>query len=495
MSVPEYYIKTDRSFSTVRKYAWIVTVLVAIGGQFFPPIGLIVPLIMISLIISSFFKGRYWCGNFCPHGSFYDNLILPITRNTKIPKILRSQTFMVLFFLYFMYQFGGNMIGAIQSIGQVPMAYSFGNIFSNTYLMVLVAGGLLGVLFNARTWCHFCPMGTIQKIFYKLGKAVGATASLDEKVTMTHPELCQSCAMCARVCPMQLKPYQEFKGDNNQLHEEKCIRCFTCVNNCPAGELQIVNANQAQNLKENADLVGFDKSAFYDGEITAINELTEDIREYKIKLMEPKKMNLALGQFVMILIDDEEEMYRSYSVSSINEDKDEITITIKRLEDGYGTNIIFNKFKEGDKVKLKGPMGKDLMITEEMGNLLFIANGIGITPFAAASKGLLEDEDYRVSGQITLLYGARYEKDVIYDELFTKLNRKHSNFHYYKTLSREEVENARKGYVTHILKELDIEPNTMVYICGTKAMADEVTKILQDKGLSKENINYESFAA
>ena len=69
-----YYIKANRTFSTIRKYAWIFTVLVAIGGLWEPKLGLLVILIMMGLTITAFFTGRYWCGNFCPHGSLFDKV-------------------------------------------------------------------------------------------------------------------------------------------------------------------------------------------------------------------------------------------------------------------------------------------------------------------------------------------------------------------------------------------------------------------------------------
>lgn len=30
---------------------------------------------MLAPVLLAPFKGRYWCGNFCPRGSFYDNVI------------------------------------------------------------------------------------------------------------------------------------------------------------------------------------------------------------------------------------------------------------------------------------------------------------------------------------------------------------------------------------------------------------------------------------
>jgi ferredoxin-type protein NapH len=34
------------------------------------------------------------------------------------------------------------------------------------------------------------------------------------------------------VCPFQLEPYKEF-SDNNQFDNIDCIKCSTCVANCP----------------------------------------------------------------------------------------------------------------------------------------------------------------------------------------------------------------------------------------------------------------------
>ena len=83
------YIKTNRTFTAIRKYGWLFTLLVAIGGLFEPKLGLLVIFIMAGLMTTSFFSGRYWCSNICPHGSLFDTLLLSISRNSKIPEFLK----------------------------------------------------------------------------------------------------------------------------------------------------------------------------------------------------------------------------------------------------------------------------------------------------------------------------------------------------------------------------------------------------------------------
>jgi len=504
-----YNIKTNRAFTAIRSWAWLVTIIVALGGQFWPYLGLVVPLIIAALIAVSFFKGRYWCGNFCPHGSLYDRIVLPLSRNRFVPGFLKSRPVVAAAFIYFGYNMTRRFLTVFQQTEGILVRTGF--IFSNTYLMVLIVGGLLGLTISPRSWCQFCPMGTLQLLSYRLGKFLGATASRDELITAESPELCHSCARCSRVCPMQLEPHKNFAENSNQFEDEKCIRCNTCVENCPSGILQPATSAEAQELKNRADLTGFNKARFYRAKISRIKQLENpDIREYTFKLLEPAEMEFVPGQFLLVEVEEEKEMYRAYTISGSDASNNQVTITIKRLADGYGTNIIFEKFKEGKEVSIKGPMGRELAVEDSNENMLFLANGIGITPFAAIAESLFapsgkrlkaaggsragrEIEQSNYSGQATLLYGARYEEDLIYDNYFTSLARDNKNFDYQRVLSRPRTNKFNQGYVTHLLEDRELDPETEVYICGSRPMAEDAREILIKKGIPANQINYEDF--
>ncbi len=488
-----FYIKTKRSFTPVRAYAWILTVLIGIGGQFVPLLGLLVPFIMVALMGTSLFKGKYWCGNFCPHGSFFDNLIGPISRHKNIPAFLRSKPVIAAVFIFFMFNLGRRFIDVYATLGTGAFLERLGLVFATTYLMVLLIGGLLGLAVNERTWCQFCPMGTIQVLFYKLGKAVGLAKNTDEKVTISHPELCHSCGKCARVCPMQLSPYLQLSEDQQQFDDEKCIRCNTCTHNCPAGILQMAKPQEAEDIKEGVSLEGFDRARYYRARIKAITTLHDDIRQFSFELIEPENMPYDPGQFVLVEVEPDIKMYRAYTISGSNRDNSEIRVTIKILPGGYGTNIIFDYYKEGDVLNLKGPMGNELRIDPSGSELMFIANGIGITPFVSSVQSLFEQREIPFQGEVALLYGARYEEDLVFDDYFEKMAAQNDHFNYHKILSRPRTDQYQKGYVTDLLHKLDPSPNTRAYICGTAEMASGIKHILIDKGVTEENIYYESF--
>lgn len=237
------YLKVNRAFTAVRKFGWLFTVLVAIGGLWQHKLGLLVILIMAALTITAFFTGRYWCGNFCPHGSLFDVILQPLSRNKKIPSFFYSKAMIVGFFIFFMFNFSRKVLNVFQLWGQMIFIDRLGFVFVSTYLLVLIIGGLLAVLITPRSWCQFCPMGSMQKVAYKLGQSLGITPKTDRKVTIANKAQCISCGRCARVCPFQLTPYREF-SKKNQFDHVDCIKCSTCVANCPLGILSLETEQQ-----------------------------------------------------------------------------------------------------------------------------------------------------------------------------------------------------------------------------------------------------------
>ncbi len=487
-ALKNYNIKANRTFSPIRKYGWMITVLVAIGGLWEPKLGLIVAFIMVGLSITAFFSGRLWCGNFCPHGSLFDN-ILPISKNKKIPGFLKSKLVIVSFFSIFMFNFTRRLVNVAQVWGAFGFWDRLGLLFANTYLMVLIVGGLLAIFVNSRVWCQFCPMGSMQKLAHKLGKILGVAKKTEKKVTISKLEKCHSCGKCSRVCPFQLEPYLEF-SDNNQFDNVNCIKCTTCVENCPADILSLKTESNALKLKEETSVVGYENRKKIKARITDCQELAEGTNEYVFAFESPEKLAYRSGQFILVKIQNEPKAYRAYTISSYDEGGKTLSVIIKKVAKGYGTGKIFNKFKVGDMVELEGPMGNDLVLDSSAEKVLFIANGIGITPFITMSKDIIMN--YPKVHIIHLLSGQKYEKDLLYHDYFNELALNDKRFSYTPILSRDKTSSLKKGYVTTELKNMADLAGYKVYLCGTKNMLKDSYKILLEKGVKKEDISYES---
>ena len=91
-----------------------------------------------------------------------------------------------------------------------------------------IVGVTLSFIYAPRTWCSFCPMGTISNW------VAPKKAPLPKAFTNIHvSSACQmKCKQCARVCPMQLTPYDSRGEAIGYLHPD-CLKCGKCTLACP----------------------------------------------------------------------------------------------------------------------------------------------------------------------------------------------------------------------------------------------------------------------
>jgi NAD(P)H-flavin reductase len=85
----------------------------------------------------------------------------------------------------------------------------------------------------------------------------------------------------------------------------------------------------------------------------------------------------------------------------------------------------------------------------------------------------------------TLLHGVRY-KDEAYEKEQYEAER-------YQLCSSRENGIGYKGRVTDFIRSQSIHKKALYYLCGNSAMVDQVTDILEEKGLSVDHIKTEIF--
>ncbi len=138
--------------------------LIAVGGLFYPLLGLLMPLMMVFLLGLSYFKARYWCGNLCPRGAFLDIFLSAFTRNRPWPRFFNKPWFRWGFFVFFM------------SVFTVRMGFAWGSwlavgsLFVNLCVVTSIFAIITGALTRPRAWCAICPMGTLQENLGKIGQ-------------------------------------------------------------------------------------------------------------------------------------------------------------------------------------------------------------------------------------------------------------------------------------------------------------------------------------
>ena len=209
---------------------WILLIFLCVG-LFYPVIGFIAILCMVAPVGLAIYKGRHWCGNFCPRGNFYDQVLSRISPQKPIPAFLRKSSFRKFMVAFIFTVFGVQMYFAWGDLS------AMGAVFVNIILITTIVGIVLGLRYHQRSWCSFCPMGTMSS--WVTPKPKKRSKKLDKKLfkTIMVDDSCIGCKLCTKVCPMQLKPYEE-KGNPDGFMHSDCLKCGKCIKKCPKKALK-----------------------------------------------------------------------------------------------------------------------------------------------------------------------------------------------------------------------------------------------------------------
>ena len=184
-------------------YLWLWSILFFALGFFnilFAWLGMIDFLLPLALAI--FGGNKFFCNNLCGRGQLFSLLggRLKLSRGKPAPRWMASMGFRYGFLVFFLAMFGNMLFqtwlvfagasslreaiklfwtirvpwGWTYTAGMVPdwvAQFSFG--FYSLMLTSLLIGLIVMVLYRPRTWCSFCPMGTMTQGVCKLRNREG----------------------------------------------------------------------------------------------------------------------------------------------------------------------------------------------------------------------------------------------------------------------------------------------------------------------------------
>ena len=145
-------------------------------------------------------------------------------------------------------------------------------------------------------------------------------------------------------------------------------------------------------------------------------------------------------------------------------------ITVRSNPGGFVADRLLSTLKVGDKVKSSGPQGffyyEDL---RDCRNVIGLAGGSGITPFLSMAQAI---EDGTEDFSLTLLFGSRDEKNILFREELDRIAAACPKFRVVHVLSDEEKEGFEHGFVTaDLIKKYAPEGEQYsVFLCGPEAM-------------------------
>lgn len=154
---------------------------------------------------------------------------------------------------------------------------------------------------------------------------------------------------------------------------------------------------------------------------------------------------------------------------------------------------VLNQLVIGDSIKFAGPAGNFVLHEDNTVPAVFIAGGIGMTPFYSILKANASEKTDRA---MQLFYGNQsLEHTILLDEL-EKFKAALPRFQLVTSLVNAESNwKGETGYITHtMLKKYISDLNAPIYyVCGSPSMVTAVQELLVEMGVAEDKIKVEDF--
>ncbi len=232
--------------------------------------------------------------------------------------------------------------------------------------------------------------------------------------------------------------------------------------------------------------------------IDAVDEMSHGLWQIKLKPANVgRSLRYSPGQFAFFHFHrsgaDAPGEEHVWTIASSPSEPDGLMLAIKELGDFTRT---IGTSKPGDAVTVHGPFGRFSHRFHSAGDeLVFIAAGIGITPFRSMIRWIADRAENR---RVLLLYANKSTKDIAFcEELAACENRSNGNLRVVHVLSRpDENWTGEKGHINiELIRKYcsgDLTGKSF-WICGPGAFTGKMIQALREAGVRAEKIHNEAF--
>ena len=219
--------------------------------------------------------------------------------------------------------------------------------------------------------------------------------------------------------------------------------------------------------------------------VTDIRKDTPDVKTFRVVTPDGvKPFDHLPGQCAMVSIPGVGESM--FSITSSPTNKEYMEFSIKKC--GCVTEVI-HALEPGAQITVRGPYGRNFPVEGDLKgkDLIFIAGGIAIAPLRSVINYV---RDNRANyGKVDIIYGARSSNDLVDIEEIKNEWRKEKDFNVYLTIDREEADwEEHVGFVPSYVKEVNLDPNATVVLCGPPIMIKFTLQALMELGFKKERV-------
>ena len=232
----------------------------------------------------------------------------------------------------------------------------------------------------------------------------------------------------------------------------------------------------------------FLKNLFSKKSITYKIESIKKVKETHefVFLPQGNALKYKSGQFIFVRFYNEKLSREAHPFSIASKSNDpKIKVIVKKLGDFTNT---LDHVSVGDKVVIEGPYGRfNKNKTDDFSfDQVWIAGGIGITPFIGMAEDLVEKG---AKNHVDLYYSVKTREDLVGLDKLREIEKDNKNFRTFPWISKEN------GYLTvkEILKRSSPLLKKKFYLCGPAGFKKSIKEDLILSGVSNSNIYEEDF--
>ncbi len=213
----------------------------------------------------------------------------------------------------------------------------------------------------------------------------------------------------------------------------------------------------------------------------------------------PAGFTFKPGQFIeLTLIDppetDGEGNTRPFSLASAPYEED-LMITTRMRDTAF--KRVLKTLPISAPLTMEGPFGNLTLYKNASRPAVFLAGGIGITPFRCI---ILNAAKEKLPHRLHLFYSNHRPEDAAFLEELQKIEKENPNFKFTGTMTEmgksKQVWKGETGFIdkTMLAKSIGNLAEPLYYIAGPPAMAAAMQDMLVAAGVDSDNIRIEEFA-
>lgn len=210
------------------------------------------------------------------------------------------------------------------------------------------------------------------------------------------------------------------------------------------------------------------------------------------------QFNFLPGQYVRMYLPgtdvDGRGDKRPFTIASSPFEKEHIMIVTRVIQSAFKKRL--SELSVGEKIKFYGPMGGFVLYEEEQNEQVFLAGGIGITPFLSMISYV---DGKKLPLKIVLFVSFSTVEDVIFKEQLESTAKRSENVKVVYTITKPEESklpwSGETGRISEALikKHVTSPLEQLYYIVGPPQMVSAMEELVSTMGVPSQQILIENF--